>query len=155
MGVTRSLPTQDAVVRIGRWVLRHRRTKAGANLHAFKDEVNPVAIEPLRPPQPRTHIVLRNPFSTQSGGWGSGRRPTQWLFSIVRCRKTSLVMALEAIDDIYRILAAGIGDDSVIHRKANVTAVRATVRSTNRAVGALPYPHRCDTACARSGWIKK
>src|SRR5712691_7847322 len=58
MGVARSLAAQDAVVRIGRGVLRHRRAKAGADLHAFKDEVDPGAIEPLRPPQPRTHIVL-------------------------------------------------------------------------------------------------
>src|SRR6266478_9002416 len=58
MGIARSLFAQDAVVRIGRGVLRHRRAKAGANLHAFKDAVDPVAIEPLHPPQPGTHIVL-------------------------------------------------------------------------------------------------
>src|ERR1700730_669288 len=96
MGVARSRAAQDAVVRISRGVLRHRRAKAGADLHAFKDEVDPVAIEPLRPPQPRTHIVLLahsllGPLNREMVISGESLDPMVVLDG--RCRKTSLVIA--------------------------------------------------------------
>src|SRR5215468_10882705 len=96
MGEAGTLPAQDAVVRVGRGVLGHCRAEAGAHLHALKDEVHPKAVMPLHAPQPGAHIVfLAHPLLGPLHGNPMIARKglDHRLYSVVRWRKTSLVMA--------------------------------------------------------------
>jgi hypothetical protein len=62
MGVTGTLPAQNAIVRIGVGYSGIER-KLGYHFHALEDEINPEVALPLHPPQPGAHVVLARNLS--------------------------------------------------------------------------------------------
>ena len=96
MGEAAALVRQDAVVRVGGGIFRHRNAEGRALLHALEDEVDPVTVGPDHAPQEGQHVVffahpLLGPFDRQAMVVREGINPG--LVAAVRRLNTSLSTA--------------------------------------------------------------